>query len=338
MTLAALALSVLGGLVFEWAGSPLPWMLGPLLTVAGLKVLGVRLEVPNQLRYAGQWVVGTGIGLYFTPQVLEHVPRLLPWVGLALVVSMALSIVAAKAMVHLGKVDPVTALYASFLGGAAEMANLAERAGARADRVAASQTLRVMLIVVLVPFAFRGLGIQGAEPAPAQGLLDPLNLVLLLSACGAGALLVNRIKVPNAFLLGSVIVSIVLAGFEALPTTMPASLVDAAQLLMGASLGARFSREFFRSAPRFMATSALCSVAVLLLSTLLALLLSRLSDHSFAALVLGLAPGGIAEMSLTAKVLHLAVPVVVVFQLCRLVVIVSTAPVVQRLALRWLMR
>ena len=47
-----------------------------------------------------------------------------------------------------------------------------------------------------------------------------------------------------------------------------------------------------------------------------------------------MAPGGIAEMTITAKVLHLSVPLVTVFHVCRMVcVLLSTGPL-YRLLLR----
>jgi len=47
-----------------------------------------------------------------------------------------------------------------------------------------------------------------------------------------------------------------------------------------------------------------------------------------ATLVLGTAPGGVAEMSITAKVLQLGVPVVTALHVTRVVVLLlSTAPI-----------
>jgi len=40
-----------------------------------------------------------------------------------------------------------------------------------------------------------------------------------------------------------------------------------------------------------------------------------------ATMILGTSPGGIAEMSITAKVLQLGVPIVTAFQVCRLVAV-----------------
>jgi uncharacterized membrane protein AbrB (regulator of aidB expression) len=51
-----------------------------------------------------------------------------------------------------------------------------------------------------------------------------------------------------------------------------------------------------------------------------------------ATLVLATAPGGIAEMAITAKVLQLGAPVVTAFQVCRLItVLVLVEPLYRRL-------
>jgi uncharacterized membrane protein AbrB (regulator of aidB expression) len=51
-------------------------------------------------------------------------------------------------------------------------------------------------------------------------------------------------------------------------------------------------------------------------------------------MVLGTSPGGIAEMSITAKVLQLGVPVVTAFQVCRLVAVLLMVEPLYRLLYR----
>ena len=58
--------------------------------------------------------------------------------------------------------DFKTAWFSSAIGGASEMANLAERA--RIDRVATAHSVRVLLVVVTVPFIFQGWGVAGLDP------------------------------------------------------------------------------------------------------------------------------------------------------------------------------
>lgn len=66
-------------------------------------------------------------------------------------------------------VDAGTAYFSSVIGGASEMAVFAERMGARVDLVAAAHSLRVMVVVVTLPFAYQFAGLHGSEPASALG-------------------------------------------------------------------------------------------------------------------------------------------------------------------------
>ena len=74
--LAALAIGAAAGYVCTLLHTPIPWMLGPLFAIAALRVSGVDLEVPVTARYVGQWIIGTALGLYFTPAVMRHVGTL----------------------------------------------------------------------------------------------------------------------------------------------------------------------------------------------------------------------------------------------------------------------
>ena len=82
----------------------------------------------------------------------------------------------------------------------------------------------------------------------------------------------------------------------------------------------------------------------MLASVLLAMVLCALFGAALAyasqlhpaTLVLGTAPGGIAEMCITAKVLQLGVPLVTAFHVARVVVILlTTVPVYARLQQWW---
>src|SRR5690606_40839415 len=65
----------------------------------------------------------------------------------------------------LGGADFKTAWFASAIGGASEMTSLAERHHARADLVASAHSLRMLMVVIIIPFAFRALDIHGDQAA-----------------------------------------------------------------------------------------------------------------------------------------------------------------------------
>jgi len=96
---------------------------------------------------------------------------------------------------------------------------------------------------------------------------------------------------------------------------------NTAQLVIAVSLGVRFSREFLHTAPRWLGSVALGTFGMLALCGAVAWLLAWATGLHPATMILGTSPGGIAEMSITAKVLQLGVPVVTAFQVCRLVAV-----------------
>jgi membrane AbrB-like protein len=125
----------------------------------------------------------------------------------------------------------------------------------------------------------------------------------------------------NPWFMGALLVAmgITMAGVEL--SAMPAPLTNAAQLLIGVSLGVRFQREFLHAAPRWLLDVAIGTLAMVALCAGFAWLLAWGTGLHPATLVLGTSPGGIAEMAITAKVLQLGVPVVTAFQVCRLVAV-----------------
>ena len=311
-------------------------MLGPLFAVALLRVAGAPIEVPPAARYGGQWIIGTSLGLYFTPTVVHQVVGL--WYLLAAGAAFAIVVgyVSGIALARTAGVDRTTGIFASVPGGAAEMATLGGRFGAREDKVAAAQSLRILIVVAIVPAAITALGVHGADPY-AQGAraFSLPGFVVLMAATFAGSALLQVLRWPNAFVLGSLAVAIPLTFAEIDLSAMPPAVSNVGQWLLGCALGSRFQRDFLRGAHRFVGAVALSVVISIALSGLFAVMLAWLSGQAPATLVLGLAPGGIAEMCITAKVLQLGVPLVTAFHVTRLVVLLLATPLVFARARRW---
>jgi membrane AbrB-like protein len=138
-------------------------------------------------------------------------------------------------------------------------------------------------------------------------------------------------------MLGPLAACILLTASGVAWTSMPTVLTNAGQLLMGCALGSRFEREFMRSAPRFALVVAASVLVAMACSVGFAVLLARISLVPLPTVVLATAPGGIAEMCITAKVLQLGVPLVTAAHVTRVVILVTTtAPVFRavRAALR----
>ena len=331
--LLSLVACVAAGALFDRLRLPLPWMLGPMLAMAACNFGGLEMRAPKWGRVVGQVVIGTALGLYFTPVVAREVAALWHVLLVAAVLALVIGALCGWLLAKLSGTDRATAFFASVPGGATEMAVLAERSGARVDLVALAQSLRILLVVVTIPFTLTYSGVHGADFYTQSAVaFDPLRLACLFAVTtGAGVALAAG-RMGNAFMFGPLLAGAGVTMLEIEFSSMPGLLTNAGQLLLGCTLGSRFGRRSVQSLPKFVA-AVLASVAVaMVLSTLVALALAQAAGVSFPSLVLAVAPGGIAEMSITAKVLQLGVPIVTAAHVTRVIVLVSATWPMYRVA------
>ena len=343
-------LRVAGTLLLAWAAAaacvalhtPLPWMLGPLVATSVLSMAGAPTESWGPLRNGGQWAIGAALGLYFTPEVSALVGSL--WWAIILGIAWALLLGwgfgAWLYRLHAPRMHGVpasmlrsTSYFAGAIGAASEMTLLSERENARTDLVAASHSLRLLIVTITIPFALQWSGLQGLDIlTPTVREVSWPGLALLALLTGAGALVMDRLGRANPWFMGAMLVSmaVTMAGLHL--SAVPQAVVNAAQLVIGVSLGVRFRAEFLHTAPRWLASVAVGTFGLMGICAAFAAVLAWATGLPWVTLLLGTSPGGITEMAITAKVLQLGVPVVTAFQVCRLIaVLMLVGPMFRRI-------
>ena len=347
---AKFLLRVAGTLLLAWAAAaacvalhtPLPWMLGPLVATSVLSMAGAPTESWGPLRNGGQWAIGAALGLYFTPEVSALVGSL--WWAIILGIAWALLLGwgfgAWLYRLHAPRMHGVpasmlrsTSYFAGAIGAASEMTLLSERENARTDLVAASHSLRLLIVTITIPFALQWSGLQGLDIlTPTVRDVSWPGLALLALLTGAGALVMDRLGRANPWFMGAMLVSmaVTMAGLHL--SAVPQAVVNAAQLVIGVSLGVRFRAEFLHTAPRWLASVAVGTFGLMGICAAFAAVLAWATGLPWVTLLLGTSPGGITEMAITAKVLQLGVPVVTAFQVCRLIaVLMLVGPMFRRI-------
>jgi membrane AbrB-like protein len=327
---AGVAVGALAGWICSLLHTPIPWMLGPLVTLAFLRVAGCTSV---RRRAGGRSANGSSA----LRSALLHPVRHSRSGGLVVAArgaafAIGLGYGGGVLLARLAGIDRTTGIFASVPGGAAEMSVLGERFGARVDRVAAAQSLRILIVVLVIPFAYAALGLHGADAyVPGASQFDGVGYVTLMAATLAGSAIAQRLRLPNAFVLGSLAVAIPLTAMQIDLSATPPIASNAGQCLLGCALGARFEPDFLAGAHRFITAVAASVLAAIALSAGVAMALAAMTGLHPATVVLGMAPGGIAEMCITAKVLQLGVPLVTAFHVTRVVVLLLlTAPLFKR--------
>ncbi|HKY06688.1 MAG TPA: AbrB family transcriptional regulator [Candidatus Binatia bacterium] len=318
----ALAVGIPAGFVFDHLQTPIPWMIGPMIAVAVLNLAGVVMHSPPYARQMGQVILGSAVGLYFTPSVVAALASNLPAIIAATIAVFVVGGLGALTLSRASGVDGKSTFFASIPGGAMAMAVLADRYGAQIAPVAVAHSLRVSLVVIIVPFALTYGGLPLVAAAYRPNL--PLDFAILIPWLAGGWLLgeiSEKFRFHNGCLLVPIFLGAGLTVSSVQLSAVPHHLIDFAQLMFGLVLGARYERAFFVRYKLFIPFALLNSVFILVASIIAGALLAWAFDLPVATMILATAPGGLAEMTITAQALHISVPLVVAFHLFRVVVV-----------------
>ncbi len=330
-----LLVCVAGGALCAWARTPLPWMIGAILAMAIAQITGLNLEPVPGGRDAGLVIVGTALGLHFSAPVVHQVSSYWYWFVALGFAAIAMGGASGWVLARLSGTDGATAWFAMMPGGASEMAVTGERHGARTDSVAFAHSMRMLLTVTIFPVAITLAGFSAHEDFREAFIAFSVPKIAVLFAIAAACgWLARRIGLPTAYMIGSLAATVALTVNGIQLSSVPSGFSSLAQVLLGCSLGARFDRTFLKSAPRFVAALVPSITLTLVLAALVGWGLSVACGVYVGSGLLAAAPGGIAEMSITAKVLHMDVAFVTAAHVVRYVIVVLFTGTVFRLLTR----
>jgi uncharacterized protein len=165
-----------------------------------------------------------------------------------------------------------------------------------------------------------------------------LAVLLLLAVSAAAAKLLSRLRSPSAWLMTPLFIAALASNLGWLEGRMPDLLIIAAQVVIGSALGAQFRPEFLTRLFRLLWASCLVVLFAAGAMALFAAAVAWLAGHPLPTMILAMAPGGIAEMVLTGKVLGLDATMIAGFQLTRIVIVLiwcRTALILFRVVAEW---
>src|SRR5271154_288628 len=181
-----------------WIGTPLPWMIG---AIFGMATAQLAFHAPFEplpgARQVAFVVVGTSLGLYFTAPVVAQVANQWPWFIALGFAAIGFGCASAWVLARLSGCDRTTAYFGSMPAGAAEMALMGERYGAKADRVALAHSMRLILVVTLFPIGITLAGFHATEDyRPITIPFDPKGLAMLFAITGTAGLVARFARIP----------------------------------------------------------------------------------------------------------------------------------------------
>jgi uncharacterized protein len=336
----SLIIGALGGWVFSLFQVPLAWMLGSMITATIIAMSGgTFLERPIKLRAGMLIVMGVMLGSSFTPAVMERISEWLMTLSVMTVFVVVVTVIGWWGLRRLTAFDPVTSYFSAVPGGFTVMVVTGGAMGGDEKTIALIHSLRIMLTVLTIPLWFRlADGVVPADIMAHQSSFGDLTFTdtaVLIALGGIGALAGKLIRMPTYVLVGPMVLSAAahLSGLTA--AKPPIELVNAAQVVIGTSIGCRFLGVIIRDVPRTMMCGAFTGFYLLAAGALVALMLEPYTSATFPALWLAFAPGGLPEMALMSIALGVDPAFVATHHLYRIVLLLVLAPVAYGLYQRW---
>jgi len=331
----SLVIGTAGGWLFYTLNMPLPWMMGSMFFVAVATIAGAPVALSLPLRTSMVAVLGALLGSAFTPDILGQLQNWAGGVVIMLLFATVMTAASVALLIRFGHFDRVTAYFSGTPGGLGVMTVLGEEAGGDARVIPLVHATRVFVVVAAIPLYL--LLVEDLEvPRGARAVFEgpvagPGELAILAACAAAGYAIARLLRLPGAIIVGPMLISAAayLSGIvEARP---PQVLVSIAQVVMGAGIGVRFAGLEVRRMAwplLFGVLSALLMLAGALAVAKVAAPWLGISPH---ALLLALAPGGVAEMSMIALALDVDTAFIATMHIIRIMMIVSLAPAAFRL-------
>ena len=335
--LATLVVGTVGAFIARDLGLPGGAFIGAILFTAIGRLLNVPLSrPPSWARSGGRVALGLTIGVAVTAETLRTIARAQLPVMVIIFGLMFLGLGTAVVISRLTHMPLPTALCGASPGALSAMVALADDLGGEGPVVASMHLVRLLSVTLLMPVIIYGR--FGAAPeavtAAASASVEMPSTVslagLLIVGLGVGLTMV-RLRVPGGDLIAGVVVSALassMLGISAVPTSWRL----AAQILVGADIGATMSREALRSFRPFALAGGLMTVFLLASGLGLGWVLAQISPLDLATSVLGSSPGGADTMMILAGELGGDQALVTAMHTSRIIILTVALPFFVRVA------
>ncbi|MEN6414570.1 MAG: AbrB family transcriptional regulator [Veillonellales bacterium] len=327
--LETILVAVAGGFAFCLLNTPIPWTLGPLVTVVlWMSLMKRPIYWPVLYRNTGLIVLGCMMGASFTMETCLSIGRQLPSMLFATIATILFTMVTGYITYRRTDISLASSLLGSTPGGLMQMVLLSEEiADTDATIVTFMQTIRLLSVVFIVPFlAIHGLAGGNSAAAPAVGTAAVHSSLLFIPVTIISALVAARIHFPTPYLVGPVLgtAALVLSGME--PPDIPPLLITIAQIAVGTYMGSTIQPTSLANWKQLLFYALAGGISVVFFSLAIGWLLTSWHNIPLITSFLSTAPGGMAEMGITANFVHADISTITAYQLFRLLFILFLLP------------
>jgi uncharacterized protein len=331
-------LSAILGFLMTWLGMPAALLLAPMAAGIVIASGGAKVQVPRAAYALAQGIIGCMIAKMLPLSLAIPGGIAGQW---PIFVAGVVSVIAASGflgwlMTRMRVLPGTTLVWGLSPGAATVMTLMAESHGADAQLVAFMQYLRVILVAAIASVVARVFGAGGHQATHAVTWFpalhwSPLAGTLLLAALGALAAHYWRLR-AGALLL-PLVAGILLTHQGLMTIELPRWLLAASYACLGWTIGSRFTPPLLLHAARELPRIFACTLALIALCGLLAILLVAAGIDPMTA-YLATSPGGADSVAIIAASTKVDVPFVMTMQSARFVAVLILGPALAKFVAR----
>lgn len=349
-------LSSLGGYALASTGMSLGWLIGSLIVASILSswrpkwsgIVNDQAGLPGYWRWIGQFILGIELGRKITASVIYTFLDNWALILITLVLSILFSLLSGLVLWRYSHTDLMTSLFGTAPGGLSSMPSIADEVGANTLVVSIVQTIRILSVLLIVPFMTHFLPLDNSMTVDSSKLkfagevaingTSLLWTVVIVVGAWCGYMVGKWIKLPAPWLVGAMIgvcliQSLLSVYFGQEPISWwPHWLINVSQILIGTSIGSRLNKQMFTGLGKVVVVGLLSSIGLIFFMFLLAWIVSITANIPLITTVLAFAPGGLAEMATISVLIHADIGFVVTVQILRILVVLITLPPIIKLA------
>ncbi len=326
-----ISLAFLGGAFSYLIGLPLPWMLGPLLSIGIFSALNFNIKIPDTPRPICRAILGCAIGANFTTEVSERVGE----IGISIIIlPVFLFIMILVTSIYLKKImkyDLKTSIFGSIPGGLNEMVIIGKEIGVNPRTMILIHSTRIVVVVIIASIIMHFFSNQPLINSLNSNLFNNVSdLPNVFIVCFFGYYIGKVISLPGYTITGPMILSAmlhVLGIIDAMPMNI---LIIIVQIILGGVLGSQFRKVSSKD----LYGPVLCGIITTFISfiplSFFVLLLSKIG-YELNSIILSYAPGGQSEMNLLSLSAQADMAFISTHHIFRVFIVIMLAAIIQKI-------
>jgi uncharacterized protein len=304
--LETVAIGSAGGLLFLLAHLPGGLISGAMVAVGIAAIAGRPLLLPPIVTQSVLVLLGISLGSLVSRQLLQHVSAYPLTIGLLALATFCSTFGSSLYLQRVHGWDRTSAFLAGSPGALSQIIILAAEKGADVPAIAVVQTLRVIVLTAALPLLLALTGLVPAAPsAQTMAIASPPQLLGLIAAALATAMLLRLIKFPASWLFGAMIGSIVLHGAGLVDGGLPPWVRGVALVGIGSLIGTRFARMKTRTLLGHVNAALGSFVIAIIITALFVAVIALTTPVRPADIIVAFAPGAMDAMLALALTLHI---------------------------------